>query len=450
MVWLPSLLLSIMTFPFAGLAVYVYIDRGFALSSLSRDSPLHGTFKFIRPILNSILISSLMFSSIVLTIYARVKSAGGVQPVLSWQATHSQMSVVNVIPPSAKLDITRVAFSWWVIPASSFVYITTTLLCFVYGSRREYLRRYVALGEWFRESFHLPITYPPGLYVKPQHIILKSTTSPTSVHFSVPKWHDTSRPTPSPAKAKVRLPPLTIPMEMIPVSPAPDSDDSFTQSTLAYVGSPTGRQALGLPPFASSTQEPAKASILPPPPALTSSVFVTSPQSSPGDTLEVADPVDRAPDSRPNSILSAPWPLPPSTVSAPDKLDPSITVSPPSPLPLPTSQNPSQSLTQARPQSVSSISTSLASSTISMSPYGSAITSTPMPHDVPRSPHDMPFQDFPAAPSTSGLAVPRRVRSMRSKQALTRNLSLASLRSRDHRDRDPIGSIVMTVVKETA
>ncbi|KAI0742565.1 STE3-domain-containing protein [Daedaleopsis nitida] len=450
LVWIPPLALCIATFAYASLAIRGRLDSSLVFFSHMQDSPRLNILAFIRPLFTSLLVTAVVFSTTVVSLYARVAAIGGLQmwSVDKWDVVHAHMTEVFVIAPTSRFDLIRVEVEWWVVPACSFVVIGMTALGLVCRATGD--SGYQELMRWFRTNV---LRYPAraSFFNSTSNgfrgeMISSTPSSPTLVgdrESLVDVWTPAA---PWKVKLRAQLSRLAIPeTPQSSASSCASPDDPFVKSTMTYIESPTGREALGLPPLP-------PALYLPPPrkPA-------GSPASAPATTTSPAskstNPVRPA---RPESILSAEsWPRPPSTVpTSPTPRTPSpklsvapINVQPPSPTPARALDHASSYAfayaypsVPARPESVMSIPTSLASSTLSMSGY----------YDDSLEPHVVPFQDhldLEARGAGHVLAVPKHLRRMRSRDVLPRNLSA---RERRRQGSDGLsGGIYMTVVKET-
>ncbi|KAI0350976.1 STE3-domain-containing protein [Trametes cingulata] len=421
---LPPLLLCITTFVYAALAVRARLDSGLFFFSHIQDAPRISALAFIRPLVVSVFISLISFAVTIFSMTASLIAIGGLQAwtVESWYQVHAEMSQVFVIPPSSRFELERIEAEWWVIPACTLIFVAMTALALVSGIHSdERTKTYAALPGWFhrlilRRSSGDSFAHAKGFSGQ---TLCSSPSSPTSMYEMKSGWDDTWRPA---APAKVKLAPLTIPEAPSQTTIAVgDQDDPFVQSTLNYIESPTGREALGLPSLPPALYHPGQRNGSVSPPAAAS----RSPSPPKESERKVAAP-------RPNSILSGPWPQPPSTIPAsprtPSPKTP-ITVSPPSPIATPA---------PTRPESVASFTASISSSTISMSGYA---------RDEP---YVAPFQDSVAGIPGPGLAVPKHIRKVRSRDVLLpRSLSASSRGRRNGSDGGLSEGIYMTVVRET-
>ncbi|GBE87051.1 predicted protein [Sparassis crispa] len=434
LIWLPPFVLCVIAFCYAFLALLNF-RQAVRVTSL-RNSSGFRVLTFIRPILTAFIIVSLILSSSAFSLHARIVSTAGLEPWTSWVAVHAQLSAIRVIPPTAGLELIRVAITWWAIPACSLVLISAYIVGFACGAREEVLRGYRYSPRWFRTDTsprRTDLFTDPALDVR-----LNSSMMPMPVYLPTTDVNDTLRSTSS-IKAKAAPLSISIPGHAT-VSPptssaSDDSDGAFVQSTLNYVGSPTGREALGLPLLPPSLARPRKPAPLP----------LDQPISTIPPALHLTSGTTTA---SPRSILDGPWPRPPSAIPTPVA---PIMISPPTP-------QPDASASGSRPASASSLSTlstSLASSTISAHAYAQEPERGPGQPlgDSPTLPHFPPFGDagVPAAAQSSTLAVPRRARRKGSKDRIvTRNLSLSSRpRERGAQYVNGFGPIYMTVVKET-
>ncbi|KAI0830074.1 pheromone A receptor-domain-containing protein [Trametes gibbosa] len=429
--WIPPLVLCVATFISAVLAIRARLDSGLFFFSHMQDAPRVSPLAFIRPLAISVFIGLVSFSTTIYSMAAHLVSVGGLQPwaVESWNDVHRQMSRVFTIPASSRLDLNRIEVEWWVIPVCTLILVAMTGLAFFSGIRDEQSTIHGALPSWFRQmvlrkSSNDPFGKMEGLSGQ---TLYSSLSSPMSLHEMKSGLEDTWR---TAAPAKVKLAPLSIPeaasQSTLAVS---DQDDPFVRSTLTYIESPTGREALGLPlaPLPVAYQPGQRSGSASPP---------IAPARTPSPPKEAGHKV-AAP--RPSSLLSGPWPLPPSTIPAsprtPSPKTP-ITISPPSPTPDPAL---APSATAERPDSVASFATSFASSMISI---GSLV------YDEA---YGAPFQDSATGSVGPGLAVPQHIRKVRSRDVLQlpRSLSVGSRARRNGSDGGLSGGIYMTVVKET-
>ncbi|KAI0776710.1 pheromone A receptor-domain-containing protein [Trametes elegans] len=429
-IWIPPMVLSLTTFVYTFLAVKARLDSGLFFFSHMQDAPRISALTFIRPLALSVFICLANFAVTIFSMAAHLISVGGLQAwtVETWDEVHAGMSQVFVIPASSHLELARVEAEWWAIPACTLVFFAMTGLAFVSGFYDERSQTYGALPHWFRRVVlrrrpSSPSSWSKGLSGQ---TLCSTPSSPASMYEMKSGWDDTWRPA---APAKVKLAPLTIPdMRPHSIVAVSDQDESFVQSTITYIESPTGREALGLPPLQPAFHPPAPAGG-----SATPTSLPPATRSSPKEDLR------RSVSPLPNGLLSGPWPQPPSTIpSSPRTPSPKtpVTVSPPTP-------TSTSVLSTARPPSVLSVTPSFASSGISVDPYA-----------YDDGPHVVPFQDSTAgaagvAPGL-GLAVPQHIRKARSRDVLLpRSLSTGSRGRRNGSDGGLSGGIYMTVVRET-
>ncbi|KAH9887046.1 pheromone A receptor-domain-containing protein [Cubamyces lactineus] len=443
-IWVPPLIVCLTTFGYTFLAIRARLASGLFFFSHMQDAPRVSVLAFIRPLIISVFICLISLAVTIFSMTAHLISIGGLQKWTeeTWSEVHAEMSQIFVVPASSRLILKSVEAEWWAIPAYTLVFISMTALALVSGIHADRLKSRGVLPQWIRNSFcwsssGVPFAQTKGLSGQ---TLCSSPSSPTSMYeMKSAGWDDTWRPA---APAKVKLPPLVIPAapseSTIAVS---DQDDAFVQSTLSYVKSPTGREALGLPPIPPALYHPTgqrNRSVSPPttPPRAPSPPKVDS-----SSRLEAAIQA-QATQQRPNSIISGPWPRPPSTIPASPRTPPPktpITVSPPSPASPPIfASTPSPQ----RPPSISSFTSSIVPSTITMDAYA---------HDEPIV---APFQDSTVASDSAspgpGLAVPKHIRKVRSRDVLLpRSLSVSSRGRRNGSDGGLSGGIYMTVVRET-
>ncbi|EIW56744.1 STE3-domain-containing protein [Trametes versicolor FP-101664 SS1] len=432
-IWIPPLLLSMPTFVYAVLSVRARLDSGLFFFSHMHDAPQVNALTFIRPLVISVLIAVISFSVTIFSMAAYLADVGGLQAwtVEMWNDVHAQMSQIFVIPATSHRDLTRVEVEWWVVPACTLIFVCMTALAFFSGIQGDRIRTHSGLPHWFRRTVMRQTSKDSFGHSKGMsgQTLCSTPSSPTSMYEMKSGWEDNWRPA---APSKVKLAPLTIPdapsRSTLVVS---DPEDPFVQSTLTYIESPTGREALGLPPIPPAAYHPAQYN------GSTSLPMARSPSRSPSPPKEGAQKIAVP---RPASILSGPWPKPPSTIP-PSPRTPSprtpITVSPPSPIPEPVSPTVHVHSPSSRPESVSSFSGSFASSMISI---GSLVLEEP---------YAPPFQDSASGSAGPGLAVPKHIRKARSRDVLPRSLSTSSRARRNGSDGALSGGIYMTVVRET-
>ena len=438
-IWVPPLIICSTTFAFAFLAIRARLDSGLVFFSHMQDSPRLNIFAFIRPLATSFLIAAVSYAVTIYAMYARISAIGGLQTwsTDTWSDVHAHMSEIFMVPSDSGIDRVRTEVEWWVVPACSFVLIVMTVLGLIGRATDDSSRGYQVLSRWFRTTIlrrpdRDPLVFPSNSF-RPQ-TLSSAPSSPTLIGDAKSlASEDVWNPVGS-GSTKMKLANLS--KLAIPDRPQSSStcasregDDAFVQSTLNYIESPTGREALGLPPIPPALYSPPQRQLdTSPPPA----IFPPPPA--------VSKDKDKA---RPDSILSRPWPLPPSTVpTSPRTPSPKSSVTPINIQPA--SLAPSVPTTE-RPMSVLSLTTSMASSTISMSAYGSFFDDAE-PHAVPFQEH---LSDSEGAGAGPGLAVPRHVRRKRSRDVLPRGLSTGSRRARRQGSDGMSGGIYMTVVKET-
>ena len=416
LVWMPPLIICSITFVFATLAVWSHIRRNPLISDRAGLPSRVITITFLRPLLMASAICVLVFSVSIFDIQARTSASHGLLPWISWSHVHSDLAHVRVIDASQALDAARIEVSWWLIPTSSMVFILMALVGLVCCVQHD-TENSRSVGKWFRSTI---LRRPGGgdtfIQSTPavmSRITVTSPTPPLPLTLNA-GWDDTLRST-----RKSQRPTLKCDIPRTPSTASDtESDASFKASTLTYLTSPTGRQASvlsGLPP----TDLPlAKVHPPTPPP-----IAVMSPSS-----LDTSAGLSVSPT---RSILSSPWPAPPNTV--------------PPTLPIALTAHAREQ--HLRSASEVSLTTSLASSTMSMSGY------LPDPdiflHSVANANHRVPFQDA-GIPMPVTAAPPRHARRTPSKELLPRALiQSASAKRKVGKKREQEEAIYMTVVHET-
>ncbi|KAI0641062.1 STE3-domain-containing protein [Trametes meyenii] len=426
--WIPPLFLCSTTFVYAFLAIRARLDSGLFFFSHIQDAPHTSALTFLRPLAISVFISLTSLSVTIFSMTVRLISVGGLQAwsVESWNDVHAHLSQVFIVLSSARLVLKSVEAEWWAVPMCTLIFVSMTGLAFLSGihDTTTGTHGHGALPHWLRRN--ILRRSPSDQFAQGKGLsgqtLCSSPSSPTSMYEMKPGWEDTWRPA---APARVKLAPLTIPETRSETTMAvSEQDDPFVQSTLHYIESPTGREVLGLPPLPPALHLPIQPE--------RSIAQRKTPSRSPSPPKEVARTVVSP---RPSSILSGPWPQPPLTIPASPRTPSPKTprtpvVSPPSPTPTPVSP-------PMRPSSISSFTTSLASSTISTGPY------------VLDEPYAPPFQDSTTGAPGLGLAVPKHIRKVRSKDVLPRSLSASARGRRKGSDGGLSGGIYMTVVRET-
>ncbi|CAL1702974.1 unnamed protein product [Somion occarium] len=430
LVWIPPLILCSITYVFAALALtsHLRVDR-------ARLATHTVTLNFIRPLLTSIIIASITLLATIFNIYCHITSVGGLQPWRSLSETHVHFSEVHFVSQSSRLDFTRITVEWWGIPAASIAFIVPSFIGLIFGTRNdESMVGVRTVSRWIdRRILHKSVGIQSFITSSDdfsRSITLKSPPTPTPVHLLKSGWDDTLRSDHSPRKAKPKPPPIICDMPPSPSSTSEsetEPDTSFVVSTLTYLQSPTGSQALELPRRAKMrTLQSAQPAPL---------------QSSNRLSVPVQGHVSESPASFTQSLLSAPWPEPPSSIPiSPHSLSTES-------LPSPASAYSQASSRAIRHASTSSISGSIASSTISTNGY--AVYDPALP---PPTPHRAPFENsgIPANIPTS----PKPVRSMGSKDTLSSRKLVHGLsrKGKDRpstRERAEAEGIFMTVVQET-
>nr|WCD39438.1 Ste3-1 [Ganoderma boninense] len=451
-IWFPPLVICITTIGFAFLAIRARLKSGLAFFSHISDSPTSSVFAFLRPLVTSLFMAFISLFITIFSIYARVTTIGGIQEwtIETWADVHAHITEIFIVPPTAHLDSVRTEAEWWVIPVYCFVLILITATGLAYPTGCDSWRAYKFLSDRFRFT----ILRRPRLGSLPRsskdfggQVLHSGPPSPiligASKDIEASVWHPSAPP-------KAKLAPLIIPerpVSAFDLSVSPE--DPFVKSTLDYVVSPTGREALALPHMSIPVLP------MPRPPAQYKPVTPPSSRSSrsttPSSPRRIPSPPKAA---RPDSLLSAPWPRPPSTVIIPESprtsspkatatVTAKIAVQPPSPTP---SADGGQIRIQPspRPPSVMSATPSFASSTIT---YGSFFDDSEA--------RDAPFQehlaDLALGPQP---AIPKHLRARsRDLLPLPRTMSVSSRKRNVNggSGSDGLsGGIYMTVVKETA
>ncbi|KAH9916390.1 STE3-domain-containing protein [Epithele typhae] len=477
LIWLPPLIICIATFVYAFLAIRGRLDSGLVFFSHMHDSPRLAIdiLAFARPLLTSVFIAVASLVTTALSLYGHVSDVGGIKPNVTdtWMAVHAQMTIPFIA-------------EWWLTPACTIVLVAMTVLGMVcrassqrssQGSRvlSHYFHSAIfgrpsstsacegesenSSGKGFRslgETFSSAPSSPSPTLIGDRDAPYK----PMPLSFALAGQEPVV-----PVKAKIKLARLAIPE--IPQTQSSQgarvpstyglSDDPFVQSTQAYLESPTGREALGLGVVTMPLVSP-----FPPPPRSLVRRDASPPKRTVSPSMRVASPPSHM---RSPTLPSSSSSLARSVSSSPSRgvvllrfavpqqsLPPLVPVSPRTHLR--TSRVPARSNALCRshyhhptiavavpgnsahvvaPPSVSSITTSLASSTISMGAYYDDV-------------HAAPFQDHADADADSIVAG-----RPRSGPGLARDALLARTASRRVKNASGsfAGGIYMTVVKET-
>ncbi|KAH9837860.1 pheromone A receptor-domain-containing protein [Rhodofomes roseus] len=471
LVWLPPLVLSVSAIVLTCVTIRCGHRRGFTLLRTSRSaSSGRHIFDFLRPLLRSFLIASLFLASSAFTLHAALASSPLLLPWTSWRVVHAHLSQANIIRRSAALTVSDIKVTWWMIPASSFVLIGMFLVNLARASREDNSLEGYRTMVWRASILFTgknevrPLSTSSSVMdLQPQMSSKRSSETLMSIH---PMYPDHKGSTNSRSRARVKLPPLSIPSCSDKAASPPtsissdDTDISFAQSAMSYLDSPVGRAAIASMPRPPSIFRPSNIpGHLPdmPPPAVVADAVAES-------ALRNEDEIHRSGSRRrPSSIIAGPWPRPPTSLPpSPVKLMDVSPISPTRPNAMPPIAPdqvvtvPSPVVHRLRPPSSTSVDVSLVSSTVSTSAY--ALEPPPDAlHDSPTLPHFAPFADagVPASyahASRTEQFVPRHARRTRSRDglpALGRTLSLSGLRGRDKRSEGLDGGVYMTVVQET-
>ncbi|KAI0078445.1 STE3-domain-containing protein [Panus rudis PR-1116 ss-1] len=412
LVWLPPIILSTVSYVLAILAALKYFSRTHC-ESIS----LSNILAFVRPLVMAIMISSVAISTTSFSLFYHITA----EDILPWHglsATHSHLSEIIVLSSDVSPDLKWVEVEWWAIPASSAIFILASSLGFILNHHDD-VGGQGSVKKWVSERIL-------GRSTGMSSFIESSKEIPAHIIFRAPSTPTLSSPSPTSISSVKAAQIYSSPQ---PPSPSPsssgsesdsDPDTSFALSTLNYVGSPTGRMALNLPP---------------PPQPSRNERDAANEVSTKSNRLSVPaqEPISGSPASIANSILSAPWPEPPSTI--PLSPNSSSTVSIPSPKST-YSQQSSRSA-RGRPPSIISVNDSIVSSTLSSAAY---IYDPALPPVEP--PDRRPFENS----GIPAIQPPKHARRMKSKESLTgRHIGL-SLRRGDRQLRD---GVFMTVVQET-
>ena len=413
------MLFCVLTLVLASLALWSHIRRSRQLSDRACLSSRLITVTFLRPLFTAIIISLLVFVVSIFDMASALATAGGLQPWTSLSAVHTEISQVFIVPDADISYLERIEAWWWVVPVSTLVFSLLALAGLVYcAAQSDSGLGHHNPGRWLRSS----------LFRKSgsdDEFIQGSDGYSTrfSTRFTIPSpppltpvvlssgWDDSLRP----SKTRPKPTPIVLPVH----SPSPsetgsDSAVSSKSQALAYLQSPASPDSPVL-----ATPAPVAD------PHRWTTLLTTSPPT-------MSQPL---PKSHRDSILSSPWPVPPSTLPVSPGLK-GRTLSP-----APASRR------YVRPPSISSITTSMASSTISASAYPSD------PDVFLHTNHRAPFRDagvpMTAVPPPTAQRAPRRIPSLESFHG--RKLSLASINgSARKREREARGeAIYMTVVQET-
>ncbi|KAI0729154.1 pheromone A receptor-domain-containing protein [Fomitopsis betulina] len=463
LVWLPPLIFSICAIALTCTTMYSGHKRGFALVCVRQSgNGGHHTFDFLRPLLRSLLIASLLLVSSVFSLHAVLATPSHFLPWTSWNAVHAQLSQANVIPISAPMERTDIALTWWTVPASSFVLIGVFLANLARASGEDN-----SLDGYRTMIWRTSILFTGENEVRPlsaSSSVMDLRSHMSSGHSSEtfmsihPMGQETKGSTRSRLRTRVKLAPLSIHPNDKSTSPAisPDSDDtdiSFVQSTISYLDSSVGRAAIASMPRPPSMFRPAclpgyLPGVAPP----TAAVEPEQPSKEDEDRHRLGSPRRR----RPESIIAGPWPRPPSSIPPCPDMSPDRSPNsragadtPNTSAELPSAiRVPPPVVHRLRPPSSASMDVSLASSTVSTSAYALPPQAT---RDSPTLPHFSPSADA-GIPMANGAGRGQPGLSQQAKR--TRNKdglhTLGSLRAREKRvDGIDGGAIYMTVVQET-
>ncbi|KIP01844.1 mating-type-like pheromone receptor [Phlebiopsis gigantea 11061_1 CR5-6] len=418
LVWMPPMLFCMSALSLASLTLWSHIRRSQQLSDRACLSSRLITVTFLRPLFTAIIISLLIFVVSLFDMTSALMAAGGLQSWTSLSATHAEIAQVRIVPNGDISYLERIEAWWWVVPISTLVFSLLALAGLAYcAAQGDSGLGYQSPGRWLRSSFFRRsssddefIQGSDGYSTRFSTRFTISSPPPLTPVVLSSGWDDSLRP------SKIRPKPTPIVLPVHSPSPSETGSESAASSksqALAYLQSPA------------SPDSPVLAA---PAPVAESHRWTTLLTTSPPT---MSQPL---PTSHKESILSAPWPVPPSTVPVSPVKGPALS-------PVPTSRH------YLRPPSISSITTSMASSTISASAYLSD------PDVFLHTSHRAPFRDAgiptTAVPPPTVQRVPRRIHSLESFHG--RKLSLASVSGgAKRRERDGRGeAIYMTVVQET-
>ncbi|OCH88483.1 hypothetical protein OBBRIDRAFT_84577 [Obba rivulosa] len=357
LVWLPPTLLCISTFLF----VAILVPKCIRTRHLLHASGISTCF-VLSPLLASSLISATILVTLSFALHSRIDSSG-LLPWTSWASVLSNFSDPRIVPPTAQVDLVRVEVIWWLIPACSAIVISTSLLLFAPSALEQTLCGYYSLLGWRiphrQECFALktmpspPDSIPEELMKWSWDEATQSATQPKSLHIVIPR--SPSTPSLSRASDTSTNPATETINPHSTLSPAQSSDETFVQSTLTYLASPTAREALGLqrpqnpephamfvdlaaPPAPIPPSRTLQRSHRPPPLSIQSAetVIYSTPSAYPASSAPqhiVPTPAAAYPTpavmrggpsptnprrpSTPGSLLSGPWPRPPSMIPIP-------------------------------------------------------------------------------------------------------------------------------------
>ncbi|EMD35237.1 B mating type receptor [Gelatoporia subvermispora B] len=357
LVWLPPTVLCISTLFF----VAILGPRCIRIRHLQQASGISPYFTYC-PLLISLLAPAILLSTLAFTLHSRIE-ATGVLPWSSWASVLSQFSTPNVIPPTAQTDLIGIQVVWWLVPACSVIVIVASLVLFSPSIVDETLSNYhVFVGRRNRQQDCLALkTIPSPPMCAPDELMkwswddaTRSAGKPQPLHIVIPRSPSSASLPRNSGSSSDTATASSGPH--VTTSPSQSLDETFVQSTLSYLSSPTARQALGVPRphtpephtiYMDISASPAPVPIPPPrtlrrahrPPPLSihsgETVIYSTSSAFPAPSVPCATPVAAyptpavAPDepspngprrpSTPGSLLSGPWPRPPSAIPTPSE-----------------------------------------------------------------------------------------------------------------------------------
>ncbi|KAF9477438.1 fungal pheromone STE3G-protein-coupled receptor [Pholiota conissans] len=146
-VWVPPLLIVVLTLIFAGLALHHFLERRITFARHLRDSNSALTVSvYFRLISMSIV--QMVWGSVVIAVNVWFTCRTGLRPWISWADVHFNFSRVGLfpiafLPPST---LSPLYFSWWTIPASSLLFF----IFFAFG--QDAMKEYRSCFVWIKKT----------------------------------------------------------------------------------------------------------------------------------------------------------------------------------------------------------------------------------------------------------------------------------------------------------
>lgn len=182
LVWLPPIIIVILTLGFASAALYHFFRRRLTFARHLHEASSLTPSRYFR--LMAMALVQMLWTTIVTVADMAFTLRPGLRPWISWDDVHSNFGRIAVFPtlfiPAQTLVITY--FIWWTVPISAFLF--ASFFAFGEDAKREYSACWHSLVALFRRVFRRPAPTPAPTATKLDLPTLTADSKPRSYYAS--------------------------------------------------------------------------------------------------------------------------------------------------------------------------------------------------------------------------------------------------------------------------